>query len=549
MKPEPGTPDKPTEESIEARKQEIATTVAHIDSALTPLEKSKALWAMPRDLRHEVLGALPAATVAALIESDIESNNALLGSVPAAKFQQIINLGTPTQGRQWMERAVESGQLAATFLPSLLNARDLAMMLLTSAEVRRSLPKLLNFDRASRWQNLMTPSEWHQNFDNLLISDTEELLEKASFKNKSVKAVMRSVLDYVPELYLETIRQALDRAKHAEDYPDELEDITSVPFSLPEINQEWLASPATPASGQAPEDSPIADVLPQDGDPILALATIGLPKDRKLALEQELKQLLREEIISTGSFAQQAMDRAGGRVLFYLRAGLATLGNDIADATRALEVQDLHAISTIGARTAEGYRQKALSLAGMREWLDGRQKQFLEAMKTPEAGLHPITKEPVFWLAAKPKQERAEWHPTPLTEVSDRLTDIGTWGPLARAVYGTPERFHTILTTAKTRTAEEALRRTIVALVLFRRWEPELVRPEEDYQDFYKRYPAGRNLDSVRETVLDALESSPDDLWKPSDAKTRARTMLLKTIDDLETNRPSPGQSRRSQSK
>jgi len=547
MKPEPETPEQPAEDANEARKQEIATTVAQIESAVTLTEKSQALWAMPRDLRHEVLGNLPASIVATLIESDPERNTALLGSVPAAKFQQIINLGTPTQGRQWMERAVESGQLAATFLPSLLNARDLSMMLLTSAEVRRSLPKLLNFDRASRWQNLMTPSEWHQNFDNLLISDTEELLEKASFKNKSVKAVLRSVLDYVPELYLETIRQSLDRAKHAEDYPDELEDITTAPFTLPEINQDWLTMPASRAGGHAEDDSPTADVLPEGGDPVLALATIGLPPARKLALEQELKQLLREEIISTGSFAQQAMDRAGGRVLFYLRAGLATLGSDIADATRALEVQDLHAISTIGARTAEGYRQKALSLAGMRDYLDSRQKQFLEAMKTPEAGLHPETKEPVFWLASKPKQERAEWHPTPLSEVADRLSEISTWGPLARAVYGTSERVHAIFMTAKTRTAEEALRRTIVSLVLYGRWEPELVRPEEDYQDFYKRYPADRSLDTVRQTVLDALESSPEDLWKPSDAKARARTMLLKTIENLENNRPSATRNRRGQ--
>jgi len=547
MKPEPETHEQTTEDANEARKQEIATTVAQIESAVTLAEKSQALWAMPRDLRHDVLGNLPAPVVATLIESDPERNTALLGSIPAAKFQQIINLGTPTQGRQWMERAVESGQLAATFLPSLLNARDLSMMLLTSAEVRRSLPKLLNFDRASRWQNLMTPSEWHQNFDNLLISDTEELLEKASFKNKSVKAVLRSVLDYVPELYLETIRQALDRAKHAEDYPDELEDITTAPFTLPEINQDWLTMPASVSNGSAVDDSPTADVLPEGGDPILALATIGLPPERKLALEQELKQLLREEIISTGSFAQQAMDRAGGRVLFYLRAGLATLGGDIADATRALEVQDLHAISTIGARSAEGYRQKALRLAGMRDWLDSRQKQFLESMKTPEAGLHPETKEPVFWLASKPKQERAEWHPTPLTEISDRLSEIATWAPLARAVYGTSERVHAILMTAKTRTAEEALRRTIVSLVLYGRWEPELVRPEEDYQDFYKRYPADRNLDTVRHTVLDALESSPDDLWKPSDAKARAREMLLRTIENLENNRPSAIRNRRGQ--
>jgi hypothetical protein len=537
MNPEPGTPEPTADELIEARKLEIATTAARIESAVTLAEKSEALWAMNRDVRHDVLGTLPAQLVATLIETDPERNTALLGSVPAAKFQQIINLGTPTQGRQWMERAVESGQLAATFLPSLLNARDLSMMLLTSAEVRRALPKLLNFDRASRWQNLMTPSEWHQNFDNLLISDTEELLEKASFKNKSVKAVLRSVLDYVPELYLETIRQALDRAKHAEDYPDELEDITTAPFAIPEINAEWIVQSTSAAIDQSADSSPTADALPEGGDPILALATIGLPAERRKFLEDELKQLLREEIIATASFAQQAMERAGGRVLFYLRAGLAALGSDIADATKALASQDLHAISTIGARTAEGYRQKALALAGLRDWLDSRQKQFLEAMKTPEAGLHPETREPVFWLASKPKQDRADWHPTPLSEISDRLSEISVWGPLARAVFGSPERIHAIFMSAKTRTSTEALRRTIVALALFGRWEPELVRPEEDYQDFYRRFPIGSSLDSVRHTVLDALESSPDDLWKPSDAKSRAREMLLKTIDDLETNR------------
>ena len=168
---------------------------------------------------------------------------------------------------------------------------------------------------------------------------------------------------------------------------------------------------------------------------------------------------------------------------------------------------------------------------------DGRQRQFLDALRQPEAGLDPQTREPVLWLAGRPKQDRAEWHPTPLAEVTERLNDLAAWGALARAAFGTPERMHTIFATAKTRTWDEALRRTVVALALYRRWEPELVRPAEDYAAFRRRYGAGtkNGVDAVRQIVLDALDSTPDDAWKPHDAKARARTLLLRAVAELET--------------
>lgn len=538
MNPEQASSPALPEDPGETRTLEIAATAAQVDSAVTMTEKSNVLWAMPKDIRHEVLGTLAPSLIATLIESDPEKNTALLGSVPSDKFQQILNLGSPVQGRGWLERAVESGQLAATFLPSLLNANQLANMLLTAPDVRRALPKLLNFDRTGRWRNLLTPAEWHANMEHLLMSDAEELLEKASFKSNSVKSVLRSVLDYVPELYLETIRLAMDRAKHSEDNPDEEQDIASTPFALPEIFPEGARIETATLHGQEGEQSSLADLMPDSADPVFALATVGLPEARRRQLETELRQLFREEIVSTASFSQAAMERAAGRVLFYLRAGLATFGNDIHDATVALQTQDLHRVSMLGTRSAEGYRQKALALAGLRDWLDGRQKQFLESMKSPEAGLHPETREPVFWLAPRPKVERSEWHPTPLGEIAARLTEIATWGPLARAAFETPERVHAIYMSAKTRTAEEALWRTILALVLYRRWEPELIRPDEDYPDFYRKYPAGPTMDPVRQTILDALEASPDELWKPSDAKARARSLMLKSIDVLEADRP-----------
>jgi hypothetical protein len=46
----------------------------------------------------------------------------------------------------------------------------------------------------------------------------------------------------------------------------------------------------------------------------------------------------------------------------------------------------------------------------------------------------------------------------------------------------------------------------------------------------------------VRQIVLDALGATPDAAWKPSDAKKRARDLLLRAIDELE-RMPAPSQN------
>ena len=521
---------------------DIAASVARIDAAPTLAEKGRLLREMPAEARNQTLGALSAPVIAALIEGDPEQNMALIANLPAEKYRQVINLGAPAQGRAWLERAVGTGTLAGSILPSLMTASDLADMLLTEPSVRRALPRLLNFERAERWRQLLTTNEWHKSIDGLLLSDSDELLGKAQIRNKSVKAVLQSLLDYVPELYLETINLARERATRMDENPDQYESLTSAPFGLPELAGS-VASPMGAADGAtSPPLSPLADLIPEGGDPVFALATSGLTPVRKAELEDQLKSLLRNEIVATASFAQADMQRAAGRVLFYLRAGLESFGPTLGDATLALETKHLNEISAIGARQAESFRQKALALSGLRDWLDGRQRQFLDALKSPEAGVHPVTREPVLFLAGRAKQGRSEWHPTPLLEIQDQLGDIGAWGALARAAFGTAERMHLIYTAQKTRTWDEALRRTVLALTLYRRWEPELVRAAEDYADFRRRYGTGKKngLDEARQIVLDALDATPDAAWKPSDAKARARELLLRAVTEIETM-PLPG--------
>lgn len=515
----------------------IALHAEQVVAAPTLADKSRALWSLPSEVRHFTLDALPATTVAALIEGDPDQNTALLANLPAAKFHQILSLGSFENGRKWLERAVASGFLAAAILPSLLNARDLGEMLLTSPDFRRAVPRLLNFQRAERWRQLLTTSEWHHNLESLLMSDTSELLEKAKFKDKSVKNVLRSLLDFVPELYLETINYSLERVKQLDDRPEEYEDITDMPFALPEME---AVMPEAEVDADKSTASPLEEVLPEGADPVFALVTAGLTSARKALLEQQLRSLLRNEIVSTGSFSLAAMQRAAGRVLSYLRQGIESYGPSLEDATRALETRNLNEVLLVGARATEALRQKALSLTGLRDWLDSKQRQFLDAMKTPEAGLHPETRVPILWLAQKPKQEREDWTPVPVDEVKQRMSDIATWSVLARAAFGSPERVHAIFNTAKTRTAPEALRRTIVALSLYRRWEPELVRPIEDFIAFYKQYgKRGRsNFDDVRNIVLTALDQTPADAWKPSDAKSRSRELMLRIVDEMEKTPP-----------
>ncbi len=521
---------------------DIEVRVARVDAAPTLAEKSRLLWEMPADARHQTLGALPAPVVAAIIEGDPEQNTALIANLPAAKYRQVINLGTPAQGRAWLEKAVGSGTLAGSILPSLMTGSDLADMLVTDPGVRRALPRLLNFERAERWRQLLTTNEWHKNIDELLMADTDELLNRVSIRNQSVKAVLQSLLDYVPELYLEVMNLARDRAARMDEHESELEDMTSMPFGLPSLLNPQVAVGAGVRDADLPV-SPLADLIPEGGDPVFALATAGLSAARKAVLEEQLKTLLRDEIVATAAFATADMQRAAGRVLFYLRAGLESFGPTLGDATQALETKQLSDISAIGTRLAESYRQKALSYAGMRDWLDAKQKQLLEALRLPEAGVDPETREPVLYLAARPKQDRADWTPTPLPEIQTRLADIGAWGPLARAAFGTAERMHLIYGTNRTRTWDEAVRRTVLALTLYRRWEPELIRPIEDYAAFRRQYGVGKKtgLDEARQIILDALDATPTAAWKPSDAKTRARELLLRAVGEIETM-PLPGQ-------
>jgi hypothetical protein len=385
------------------------------------------------------------------------------------------------------------------------------------------------------------------------MSDTDELLKRAPIKNKSVKNVLLSLLDFVPELYLEVINLARDRAVRMDEHEAELEDILTMPFGLPELAGNGAAPDGVHRGirdDEAPV-SPLADLIPEGGDPVFALATAGLSAARKAVLEEQLKTLLRDEIVATASFATADMQRAAGRVLFYLRAGLESFGPTLGDATSALETRQLPEISALGARQAVSYRQRALALSGLRDWLDSRQRQFLDSMKLPEAGVAPDTREPVLYLALRPKQERPEWHPTPLSEVQTRLIDIAAWGPLARAAFGSADRMHSIFATAKTRTWDEVLRRTVLSLVLYRRWEPELIRPEEDYAAFRRQYGTGKKngIDEARQIILEALDATPDSAWKPSDAKARARDLLLRAVGEIETlSLPSAVSVRRSTS-
>ena len=507
--------------------------LAHIHQAGTLPQKVQTLLALPAEQRYGVLAELPAPMVAAIIDADPERTTALIANLPAPKFTQIVNLGTFAQGRGWLERAVGSGTLAGAILPSLLNGNDLANMLLSDPDMRRALPHLLNYQRAERWRQLLTTAEWHSSIDQLLMSDAEELLHKASFKNKQLKAVLSSLLDFVPELYLETVNLALERAKRMDDVPDEWDDLTSAPLSLADLESEPAAEDRA-ADTDAP--SPLTEAMPEGGDPVFALATAGLSAARKSVLEEQLKGLLRQEIVATAAFGAADIQRAAGRVLFALRAGLESFGPSVEDATRALETRSLPEISIIGARAAEGFRQRALALSGQRDFLDSRQRSFLDAMKQPEAGVHPDTREPVLFLAGRKGQPRAEWNPVPLPDITARLSDIAAWSGLARAAFGTETRVHNIFNTAKTRTYDEALRRTVLALTLYRRWEPELVRPAEDYAAFRRQFGTGKTngVDAARQIVLDALDATPRGAWKPSDAQARARDLLLRAVREVE---------------
>jgi hypothetical protein len=516
-----------------------------IDDAPTIVQKAQLIWALPTNERHAVLGSLDAATVAEVIELQPDENIALLGNLPAPKFIQLVNLGSAEQGRMWLERAVTSGHLAALMLPALVRPRDLIHMLMTSPDFRRALPRLLNFNRANDMRSVLHPLEWKQSLDDLLLADAQELLQRAGIKNRSVRAILQSLVDFYPEAYLETVRLGLARVQYEEDHPDEYTNLTEEAFALP----DFLNSDLTPvdqlevkADGTAPEAvRPITEIVPAAIDPFLTLATSQLPEERRNKLEDELRGLLRQEIVAAGSYSQHDLMRAANRLLFQLRAGLQQSGALTSeDAAHVLASKSFNEVAQLGSRVAEKYRQKSLQLAGAKDWLDGHQKQFLQAMRTPEASMDMERNVPVFYISSRPNQPRDEWQPVGLTEIEHQLDLISAWAGLARAAFATAARVQTIFATAKTRTAEEACRRIVVALCLYRRWEPELVRPSEDNAQFRRQFSdsLGR-LNPARQIVLTAIDKTPSAAWKPADAKEKARGLLMTAVDELEkTSRP-----------
>jgi hypothetical protein len=545
------SPDKNTDRSLDDKEKMAAKAIElakRVDSAPTLAQKALALWAMPASDRYFALGALPAETVSALIEHNIEENTALLGNLPAQKFNEMVNYVPPVVGRDWLERAVTSGFVSAQMLPALLQPHDLSVMLTTAPEMRAVLPRLLNFQRATEMRSILHPMEWKNSLNDLLLADAEELLRKAPMKNRALKAVLQSLLDFFPELYLETLRMSLEAVKYREDHENEYEDITETPFELPEI-LDFTVKPSDPSVSTEPskpreiaKPSPVSELIPAAADPFLALVTAKLGQQRREALEEEL----RSEIVATGSFAQSDIARSAERLLHQIRAGLDEMDASTAEAAaKELETKGLGDIARTGAYVAERIRQKSLRVAAYKDWLDRAQKQFLSGIAKLEPGIDHETGAPVLKVASRPGQPREEWKGYVAAQVNDRLEKMLAWACLARAAFTSPSRVQTIYATSKTRTAEEAARRTIIALCLYRRWEPELVHPGEDLVDFRKQFgdSLGR-LNPAREIVLEALDNTPADAWKPADAKEKARLLLLGAIDELESIHPPLDRSR-----
>ncbi|HEY3332270.1 MAG TPA: DUF6178 family protein [Capsulimonadaceae bacterium] len=541
------TPDIPTDltETKQASALHAQELAKRINEAPTATLKAQLLWALPTAERYAALGELPADIVAAVIESNPEENMALLGNLPAPKFSQIANMTQPAVGREWLERAVTCGLLAAQMLPAMMSARDLMPMLVTEPDLITVLPRLLNYDRATQMRTVLHPMEWKNSLDDLLLADAEDLLRKAPIKNRGVKAVLQSLLDFFPETYLETVRLALAAAKYRKDHPDEVEDITETPFAMPEFLEETTLEAVSASNGHSPSpEAPSAQVAPQSAtdlipaaaDPFMTLATSKLSDDRRTQLEEELRGLLRTEIVATGSFAIADINRAAGRLLYQLRAGLEQVGGRTPDtAAKVMETRSLSDIAQTGARVAERIRQKSLRLAGFKDWLDRHQKQFLAGITKLEPGIDSLSGLPVLKIASRPNQAPEEWPGYTADHVEERLEDISTWAGLARAAFGSASRTQLIFATAKTKTAEEATRRTVIALCLYRRWEPELVRAAEDMAPFRRQFADSlRRLNPAREIVLAALDATPDEAWRPADAKAKARNYMLRAIDELE---------------
>jgi hypothetical protein len=344
------------------------------------------------------------------------------------------------------------------------------------------------------------------------IFGAEGMLTEFPIRDARLRRLVQTILDHDPEHYVALIHTAMEIADYRRNHPEEadvvqrdpivLNDLltveeerervglsdcglrmtTSLRSAVPDCGLQDGFTPSDEGSSPFPNpqsairnpQSVVPNLPVRQSAQLMRAALNTLPAPRQAELSEEMQLLfVQEAAYAGGSFAQADLEQAAGRVQFYVQMGLAGLADGNAeDAARLLAEQRLRTLMESGARQVERMRQVAIRLLPWREVLDSRQVCLLESLMHPDPVVNEQDGRPMLRLLRATR--KAPVVTLPLETVPAELDAISGWVMLVRAVG--KARIERLM---PERSPAEIARLLVTAVLLYRRWDPELVEPDD----------------------------------------------------------------------
>jgi hypothetical protein len=316
------------------------------------------------------------------------------------------------------------------------------------------------------------------------------MLKEFPIQNARLRRLVQTILDHDPEHYVALVHAAMEIADYRRNHPEEEDAVQRDPIVLNDLltveeerarvglaGEGTIDAPQANGSEPAPRQPgapPVPNLPVRQSAQLMRAALNTLPAPRQAELSEEMQLLfVQEAAYAGGSFAQADLEQAAGRVQFYVQMGLAGLADGNAeDATRLLAEQRLRTLMESGARQVERMRQVAIRLLPWREVLENRQVCLLESLMHPDPVVNEQDGRPMLRLLRASR--KAPVVTLPLETVPAELDAISGWVMLVRGVG--KEKIARLMPEQK---PAEIARLLVTAVLLYRRWDPELVEPED----------------------------------------------------------------------
>ena len=449
------------------------STLAHALCIAPTLEQKTALLrTMERRQRREALALVPAALVGALVQNLEAENRYLLGDLSLEQFRSLLSLCSSERKFYWISTALSFTNARANLLPLLLSTRELIDLLRTRPEFEEHLRSLGDYPL----EDSRLPPEALTDPAQALVDlfGAEGLLRQFPVADRELDGVLRTILAYDPDRYVDLIREGLRDADYAGNHLLEWDTLTADPVLLDHLERiEPLRVAPLPDEAPEPEAGPPLSLVPVAAPTLARLA--ALPPAEQERVGSELQHLyLRQAVAEGGSFLREDLQRVAASVEAYLLLGLqAESGRRPEREAEVLAARPLHQVSRSGARVMESLRQVALRLAPLRKILSPEQRTLVQSLVSPQLtlgadGAPCVRLQPTVTLdlptAAALLQEAAAW-----SELARNLGLARTEQALAGS------------------SVEALLEKLALAAVLFGRLEPGLVEAADRLR-FIARY-------------------------------------------------------------